>query len=144
MASQSDPSTFSVRIVSIDYYMSPPIPDIDICYSHAYTEALSHAIEKALMDVKDEQKKIMVKFRDPQPSHYTGKFTYDSPSLQAESSGEASRGLLSLSPTVPSDPTTNGHDAFGNQTSHSVKRQSICELEGDSVLDGLCYLEGFV
>ncbi|XP_058083823.1 DNA polymerase zeta catalytic subunit isoform X2 [Magnolia sinica] len=33
MASQSDPNTFGVRIVSIDYYMSPPIPDLDICYS---------------------------------------------------------------------------------------------------------------
>ncbi|KAL5983883.1 DNA polymerase zeta [Asimina triloba] len=33
MASQSGPSSFSMRIVSIDYYMSPPIPDLDICYS---------------------------------------------------------------------------------------------------------------
>lgn len=31
--SQSDTNIFNVRIVSIDYYMAPPIPDIDICYS---------------------------------------------------------------------------------------------------------------
>ncbi|KAE8658019.1 DNA polymerase zeta catalytic subunit [Hibiscus syriacus] len=31
--SQSDSSVFSVRIVSIDHYMAPPIPDFDICYS---------------------------------------------------------------------------------------------------------------
>ncbi|GMI88783.1 recovery protein 3 [Hibiscus trionum] len=31
--SQSDSSVFSVRIVTIDYYMAPPIPDFDICYS---------------------------------------------------------------------------------------------------------------
>ncbi|KAA8545128.1 hypothetical protein F0562_019983 [Nyssa sinensis] len=31
--SQSDSNVFSVRIVSIDYYMAPPIPDLDICYS---------------------------------------------------------------------------------------------------------------
>lgn len=32
--SQSPSSTvFSVRIVSIDYYMAPPIPNLDICYS---------------------------------------------------------------------------------------------------------------
>ncbi|XP_077217687.1 recovery protein 3 isoform X2 [Tasmannia lanceolata] len=31
--SQSDSNVFDVRIVSIDYYMSPPIPDLDICYS---------------------------------------------------------------------------------------------------------------
>ncbi|XP_024966298.1 DNA polymerase zeta catalytic subunit isoform X1 [Cynara cardunculus var. scolymus] len=31
--SQSDSKIFSVRIVSIDYYMSPPIPDLDLCYS---------------------------------------------------------------------------------------------------------------
>ncbi|KAF5178796.1 Dna polymerase zeta catalytic subunit [Thalictrum thalictroides] len=30
---QSDSNMFSVRIVSIDYYMSSPIPDFDICYS---------------------------------------------------------------------------------------------------------------
>ncbi|KAK1386104.1 DNA polymerase [Heracleum sosnowskyi] len=29
----SDNKVFSVRIVSIDYYMSPPIPDLDISYS---------------------------------------------------------------------------------------------------------------
>ncbi|KAL2345686.1 hypothetical protein Fmac_006971 [Flemingia macrophylla] len=31
--SQSNSEIFSVRIVSIDYYMAPPIPDADICYS---------------------------------------------------------------------------------------------------------------
>ncbi|KAK8698089.1 hypothetical protein V6N13_114220 [Hibiscus sabdariffa] len=31
--SQLDSSVFSVRIVSIDHYMAPPIPDFDICYS---------------------------------------------------------------------------------------------------------------
>ncbi|KAF8394525.1 hypothetical protein HHK36_020735 [Tetracentron sinense] len=31
--SQSDSNFFSVRIVSIDYYMAPPIADMDICYS---------------------------------------------------------------------------------------------------------------
>ncbi|GLT61178.1 hypothetical protein SLA2020_339000 [Shorea laevis] len=31
--SQPDPNFFSVRIVSIDYYMAPPIPGLDICYS---------------------------------------------------------------------------------------------------------------
>ncbi|KAF6135924.1 hypothetical protein GIB67_006816 [Kingdonia uniflora] len=30
---KSNESIFSIRIVSIDYYMSPPIPDMDICYS---------------------------------------------------------------------------------------------------------------
>ncbi|CBI36804.3 unnamed protein product, partial [Vitis vinifera] len=31
--SQDDAKIFSVRIVSMDYYMAPPIPDLDICYS---------------------------------------------------------------------------------------------------------------
>nr|KYP71224.1 DNA polymerase zeta catalytic subunit [Cajanus cajan] len=31
--SQSNSEVFSVRIVSIDHYMAPPIPDADICYS---------------------------------------------------------------------------------------------------------------
>ncbi|CAJ1960854.1 unnamed protein product [Sphenostylis stenocarpa] len=31
--SQSNTEIFSVRIVSIDYYMAPPFPDTDICYS---------------------------------------------------------------------------------------------------------------
>ncbi|GAB4855556.1 hypothetical protein Ancab_024175 [Ancistrocladus abbreviatus] len=31
--SQGDSNVLSVRIVSIDYYMAPPIPDMDICYS---------------------------------------------------------------------------------------------------------------
>ncbi|KAL4556311.1 hypothetical protein LXL04_038958 [Taraxacum kok-saghyz] len=31
--SQPDLNIFSVRIVSIDYYMSPPIPGLDLCYS---------------------------------------------------------------------------------------------------------------
>ncbi|KAG2695557.1 hypothetical protein I3760_07G018400 [Carya illinoinensis] len=31
--SQSEPNVFSLRIVSIDYYMAPPIPGLDICYS---------------------------------------------------------------------------------------------------------------
>lgn len=31
--SQGDSKVFSVRIVSIDYYMAPPIPDFDISYS---------------------------------------------------------------------------------------------------------------
>ncbi|KAI9084855.1 hypothetical protein K1719_033261 [Acacia pycnantha] len=31
--SQGDSKMFSVRIVSIDYYMAPPIPGLDICYS---------------------------------------------------------------------------------------------------------------
>ncbi|KAM7469400.1 hypothetical protein LguiA_007583 [Lonicera macranthoides] len=31
--SQSESNIFSVRIVSIDYYMAPPVPGIDICYS---------------------------------------------------------------------------------------------------------------
>ncbi|KAK7337781.1 hypothetical protein VNO77_18368 [Canavalia gladiata] len=31
--SQSNSDIFSVRIVSIDYYMAPPIPGTDICYS---------------------------------------------------------------------------------------------------------------
>ncbi|CAH1444198.1 unnamed protein product [Lactuca virosa] len=31
--SQSNLKIFSVRIVSIDYYMSPPIPGLDLCYS---------------------------------------------------------------------------------------------------------------
>ncbi|KAI3752468.1 hypothetical protein L2E82_24501 [Cichorium intybus] len=31
--SQPDLKIFSVRIVSVDYYMSPPIPGIDLCYS---------------------------------------------------------------------------------------------------------------
>nr|XP_012569554.1 DNA polymerase zeta catalytic subunit [Cicer arietinum] len=31
--SQSNSEIFSVRIVTIDYYMAPPIPSIDICYS---------------------------------------------------------------------------------------------------------------
>ncbi|KMT13757.1 hypothetical protein BVRB_4g081340 isoform C [Beta vulgaris subsp. vulgaris] len=31
--SQEDSKVFSVRIVSIDYYMAPPIPDISISYS---------------------------------------------------------------------------------------------------------------
>ncbi|KAG9152213.1 hypothetical protein Leryth_016388 [Lithospermum erythrorhizon] len=29
----STPNIFSVRIVSIDYYMAPPIPSLDISYS---------------------------------------------------------------------------------------------------------------
>ncbi|XP_028085356.1 DNA polymerase zeta catalytic subunit-like [Camellia sinensis] len=29
----SNSNIFSVRIVSIDYYMAPPIPDLDISYS---------------------------------------------------------------------------------------------------------------
>ncbi|EHA8590568.1 DNA polymerase zeta catalytic subunit-like protein [Cocos nucifera] len=28
-----NPLVFSVRIVSLDYYMAPPIPDLDFCYS---------------------------------------------------------------------------------------------------------------
>ncbi|KAI6684892.1 hypothetical protein NL676_030805 [Syzygium grande] len=31
--SEKDPAIFSVRIVSIDYYMARPIPDFDVCYS---------------------------------------------------------------------------------------------------------------
>lgn len=31
--SQSGPNVFSVRIVSIDYYMASPIPAYDLCYS---------------------------------------------------------------------------------------------------------------
>ncbi|CAH9141447.1 unnamed protein product [Cuscuta epithymum] len=31
--SQSNSKIFSVRIVSMDYYMAPPIPGLDICYS---------------------------------------------------------------------------------------------------------------
>ncbi|KAM7473768.1 hypothetical protein LguiB_021011 [Lonicera macranthoides] len=31
--SQSESNIFSVRIVSIDYYMAPPVPGIDICHS---------------------------------------------------------------------------------------------------------------
>ncbi|XP_017436159.1 DNA polymerase zeta catalytic subunit isoform X5 [Vigna angularis] len=31
--SQSNSEIFTIRIVSIDYYMAPPIPDADICYS---------------------------------------------------------------------------------------------------------------
>ncbi|KAE8731996.1 hypothetical protein F3Y22_tig00002317pilonHSYRG00168 [Hibiscus syriacus] len=31
--SQSDSSVFCVRIVSIDHYMAPPIPDFGICYN---------------------------------------------------------------------------------------------------------------
>ncbi|XP_065852458.1 DNA polymerase zeta catalytic subunit isoform X2 [Euphorbia lathyris] len=31
--SQSDSKIFSLRIVSIDYYMAPPLPNIDTCYS---------------------------------------------------------------------------------------------------------------
>ena len=31
--SQDDAKIFSVRIVSMDYYMASPIPDLDICYS---------------------------------------------------------------------------------------------------------------
>lgn len=31
--SQGNSKVFSVRIVSIDYYMAPPIPDVDIAYS---------------------------------------------------------------------------------------------------------------
>ncbi|KAG5044295.1 hypothetical protein JHK87_008210 [Glycine soja] len=31
--SQSNSEIFSIRIVTIDYYMAPPIPDADICYS---------------------------------------------------------------------------------------------------------------
>lgn len=33
MASQNDSDVFSVRIVSLDYYMPPPIPDLDSCYN---------------------------------------------------------------------------------------------------------------
>ncbi|KAI0510395.1 hypothetical protein KFK09_010996 [Dendrobium nobile] len=33
MASQNDSDVFSVRIVSLDYYMSSPIPDLDSCSS---------------------------------------------------------------------------------------------------------------
>ncbi|KAL5701114.1 DNA-directed DNA polymerase [Ranunculus cassubicifolius] len=32
-SSPPDPSVFSIRIVSIDYYMAPPIPNLDVCYS---------------------------------------------------------------------------------------------------------------
>lgn len=32
-SSESDSKIFSVRIVSMDYYMAPPIPGIDISYS---------------------------------------------------------------------------------------------------------------
>jgi len=41
--SQSSTEIFTVRIVSIDYYMAPPIPDADICYSsfHGTNPALS-------------------------------------------------------------------------------------------------------
>ncbi|KAF9596134.1 hypothetical protein IFM89_007187 [Coptis chinensis] len=53
--SQPDYNTlFSVRIVSIDYYMSPPITDLDISYStfqeqgENYTRDIANAIEKAL------------------------------------------------------------------------------------------------
>ncbi|KAM7460765.1 hypothetical protein LguiB_035875 [Lonicera macranthoides] len=35
--SQSESNIFSVRIVSIDYYMNPPVPGIDICYT--FTES---------------------------------------------------------------------------------------------------------
>lgn len=30
---EKDPAIFSVRIVSIDYYMARPIPGVDVCYS---------------------------------------------------------------------------------------------------------------
>ncbi|TXG65487.1 hypothetical protein EZV62_006762 [Acer yangbiense] len=33
--SQLDSKLFSVRIVSIDHYMAPPIPDYDFCYSNS-------------------------------------------------------------------------------------------------------------
>ncbi|PKI51530.1 hypothetical protein CRG98_028090 [Punica granatum] len=31
--SQPSSNIFSIRIVSIDYYMAPPLPGVDICYS---------------------------------------------------------------------------------------------------------------
>ncbi|KAK8961000.1 hypothetical protein KSP40_PGU011904 [Platanthera guangdongensis] len=33
MTSQNDSDVFSVRIVSLDFYMSPPIPNLDSCYN---------------------------------------------------------------------------------------------------------------
>ncbi|KAK7284351.1 hypothetical protein RJT34_19096 [Clitoria ternatea] len=46
--SQSNSEIFSVRIVSIDYYMSPPIPGSDICYSsfHGTTQTLSAKVNE--------------------------------------------------------------------------------------------------
>ncbi|KAK4406636.1 DNA polymerase zeta catalytic subunit [Sesamum angolense] len=48
----SQPQAFSVRIVSIDHYMAPPIPGFDVSYSSFHvdsrTHSLSLALEKAL------------------------------------------------------------------------------------------------
>ncbi|URD83627.1 DNA polymerase [Musa troglodytarum] len=52
MASPPDITLFSVRIVSLDYYMAPPIADLGICYSSfhgdEYIKTLITAIEKTL------------------------------------------------------------------------------------------------
>ncbi|KAI4310958.1 hypothetical protein MLD38_035900 [Melastoma candidum] len=35
------PNVFSVRIVSIDYYMAPPVPEVDVCYSSFHGEKVN-------------------------------------------------------------------------------------------------------
>ncbi|KAM4108336.1 hypothetical protein ACB094_03G037300 [Castanea mollissima] len=46
--SQSDSNAFSVRIVSIDHYMAPPIHGLDISYSAFQGNACTHAVSLAL------------------------------------------------------------------------------------------------
>ncbi|KAG6486158.1 hypothetical protein ZIOFF_054728 [Zingiber officinale] len=52
MAAPSETTLFTIRIVSLDYYMAAPIPGFDICYSSLdgdqYMKALMTALEKAL------------------------------------------------------------------------------------------------
>nr|CAD1833332.1 unnamed protein product [Ananas comosus var. bracteatus] len=41
-------AVFSVRVVSLDYYMAPPIPDLDLCYSPFHGGLLSLSLSLSL------------------------------------------------------------------------------------------------
>ncbi|KAI9186318.1 hypothetical protein LWI28_016151 [Acer negundo] len=193
--SQPDSKLFSVRIVSIDHYMAPPIPDYDFCYSSfqgdkvlevpiirvygstpAGQKTCLHVhrggavLDKSLQPHESHIPFILqfmvdynlygmghlhllkVKFRHPVPDVFTTrKFNYNiqhgkeldklprnSADFQADSVGsESLSSPFWVSSTIPGDWMWQLSSQFDGLSDQNIKRQSVCELEGDATVDDI-------
>ncbi|KAK0600215.1 hypothetical protein LWI29_012749 [Acer saccharum] len=170
--SQPDSKLFSVRIVSIDHYMAPPIPDYDFCYSSFQGDNVHEvpiirvygstpAGQKTCLHVHRVDYNLYgmghlhllkVKFRHPVPDVFTTrKFNYNiqqgkeldklprnSADFQADSvRSESLSSPFWVSSTIPGDWMWQLSSQFDGLSDQNIKRQSVCELEGDATVDDI-------
>ncbi|KAI9185464.1 hypothetical protein LWI28_007554 [Acer negundo] len=124
--SQTDSKLFSVRIVSIDHYMVLPIHGFDFCYSNFQGDKVHEVqIIRVYGSTPAVQKTCL---------HVHRKVFFLQIDYNLYGMGHLHLLKVKFRHPVPDVFTTSQFDGLSDQ---NIKRQIVCELEGDATVDDI-------